>query len=296
MNMVAVRPVADWTDWFTALAGARRVVRVAAPDGELWAAVERLPQIEALFPAAAIEPSGPRLTGAESDASSRPEGAEASGRPEGPADEDEAVALLLRGHLECRGPSTVAALSAATALRGLPDRSRPRHARARGLRDLRPLHGARGRRGVVRATAARADPRLHQGPAQARDRAGHGARLHAVPASLAARRRRHQAGGPVRAGIGDRATPGLRTGRRRLGERRARHPGRRLPAGMARRALPVRPGLLGQALRQGPESSRGSGVVRAAGVVKGVGVVRGLGVVRGVGAGRVDRCRGRCRA
>ncbi len=98
MSLVAVRPVADWTDWFTTLASARRVVRVATPDGELWAAVERLPQVEALFTNAAVEPSGSRLDGAE------------------PADEDAAVAMLLRGHLECRGPSTVAALSAATAL------------------------------------------------------------------------------------------------------------------------------------------------------------------------------------
>ena len=57
MNLVAVRPVADWTDWFTTLASARRVVRVATPDGDLWAAVERLPQVEALFTGAAVEPS-----------------------------------------------------------------------------------------------------------------------------------------------------------------------------------------------------------------------------------------------
>jgi ATP-dependent Lhr-like helicase len=99
MNMVAVRPVADWDNWFTALAADRRVVRVGTPAGQLWAAVERLPQIEVLFPGAEIEPPDSGLRDVE------------------PADEDAAAALLLRGHLECRGPSTIAALSEATALR-----------------------------------------------------------------------------------------------------------------------------------------------------------------------------------
>ncbi len=99
MNMVAMRPVADWEDKFAALAGDRRVVTVRTPAGQLWAAVERLPHIDVLFPGADVEPAGSRLPGAE------------------PADEDAAAALLLRGHMECRGPSTVAALSDATALR-----------------------------------------------------------------------------------------------------------------------------------------------------------------------------------
>ncbi|HEX2320035.1 MAG TPA: DEAD/DEAH box helicase [Streptosporangiaceae bacterium] len=99
MNMVAMRPVAEWEDKFAALAGDRRVVRVGTPAGHLWAAVERLPQIAVLFPSAVVEPAGSGLRDAE------------------PADEDAAAALLLRGHLECRGPSTVAALSEATALR-----------------------------------------------------------------------------------------------------------------------------------------------------------------------------------
>ncbi len=99
MSLVAVRQEPAWTDWFTALGRARRVVRIAAPDGELWAAVERLPEIEALYPGAAISPAA------------------AERGTKGPADEDAAAALLLRGHLECRGPSTIAALSEATGLR-----------------------------------------------------------------------------------------------------------------------------------------------------------------------------------
>ncbi|HKR69158.1 MAG TPA: DEAD/DEAH box helicase [Streptosporangiaceae bacterium] len=99
MNMVAVRPVTDWDDWFAALADDRRVVRVGTSGGQLWAAVERLPHIVALYGDAVIDPAG-------------------SGPGDGePADEDAAAAMLLRGHLECRGPSTVAALSEATVLR-----------------------------------------------------------------------------------------------------------------------------------------------------------------------------------
>ncbi|HEX5190553.1 MAG TPA: hypothetical protein VFW16_13485, partial [Streptosporangiaceae bacterium] len=100
MGLVAVRPEAAWADWFTALGDAGRVVRVAASAGELWAAVERLPEIEALYPGAVITPA--RAWRATKD----------------PADEDAAAARLLRGHLECRGPSTVAALSEATGLAG----------------------------------------------------------------------------------------------------------------------------------------------------------------------------------
>jgi len=99
MNMVAVRPVTDWDDWFAALADDRRVVRVGTSGGQLWAAVERLPHIAALYGDAVIDPAGPGLGDGE------------------PADEDAAAAMLLRGHLECRGPSTVAALSEATVLR-----------------------------------------------------------------------------------------------------------------------------------------------------------------------------------
>ena len=99
MSLVAVRPEPAWNEWFAALGAAGRVVRIAAPTGEFWAAVERLPQIETLYPGAAISP-------AAAGPDSRDQ-----------ADEDAAAALLLRGHLECRGPSTIAALSEATGLR-----------------------------------------------------------------------------------------------------------------------------------------------------------------------------------
>ncbi len=100
VNLVAVRPVPAWESWFAALVSAGRAVQVRAGSVVLWSAVERRPAIEALFPGAVIEP-GYR-----------------SPVPSGPLDEDAAAAALLRGHLECRGPSTVAALAEATGLPG----------------------------------------------------------------------------------------------------------------------------------------------------------------------------------
>jgi len=99
LSLVALRPEIGWRPWFDALAADRRVVTVRAQSGELWAAVERRPAIEALFPGADIVPD--HLSPVRGD----------------PPDEDAASATLLRGHLDCRGPSTVTALAEATGLR-----------------------------------------------------------------------------------------------------------------------------------------------------------------------------------
>ena len=104
-NLIAVRPVPAWEPWFAALVSAGRAVEVRAAAALLWSAVERRPAIEALFPGAAIEP------GHRSPVPTSPV-------PAGPVDEDAAATALLRGHLECRGPSTVAALAEATGLAG----------------------------------------------------------------------------------------------------------------------------------------------------------------------------------
>ena len=69
--------------------------QVDAAGGALWSAVERLPAIGALYPHAKRVPDHPCPVPAE------------------PPDEEAAAADLLRGHLECRGPSTAAALAAA---------------------------------------------------------------------------------------------------------------------------------------------------------------------------------------
>jgi len=98
MNLIAMRRADDWQPWFTDLVASRRAVEVRTPTGVLWAPVERLPAIQALFPAAPIVP-GP-----------------ACPIPAEPSDEEEAAADLLRGHLEIRGPATAAALAGTTAL------------------------------------------------------------------------------------------------------------------------------------------------------------------------------------
>jgi ATP-dependent Lhr-like helicase len=100
MTLTATRPAEDWQPWFDELTRGRRAVSVHGPAGPLWGAVERRPAIEALFPDAAIAPDHPCPV------------------PAGPADPDAAAADMLRGHLDCRGPSAVADLARAT---GLPE-------------------------------------------------------------------------------------------------------------------------------------------------------------------------------
>ncbi len=118
MSLVAVRPADEWQPWFSALTAAGRAVTVHAPDGPLWVAVERRPQIEALFPGTAIEPDHrlPRSAGVAGPGQADAGPADADLADEDAADEDMAAASLLRGHLDCRGPSTVAALAGATGL------------------------------------------------------------------------------------------------------------------------------------------------------------------------------------
>jgi ATP-dependent Lhr-like helicase len=100
MTVTALRPEPDWQEMFADLVAARRAAAVHGPAGTLWCAVERRPAIEALFPDAALFPDHPCPV------------------PAGPADEDAAAADMLRGHLEFRGPSTVADLAQAS---GLPE-------------------------------------------------------------------------------------------------------------------------------------------------------------------------------
>ncbi|HEX9067084.1 MAG TPA: DEAD/DEAH box helicase, partial [Streptosporangiaceae bacterium] len=101
MSLVAVRPDGEWAALFADLVAAGRAVVVRDERaGELWAAVERLAAIAALYPGAALGPAA------------LPPAAVAA-----PVDQDAAIARLLRGHLDCRGPSTVPDLAAATGLR-----------------------------------------------------------------------------------------------------------------------------------------------------------------------------------
>jgi ATP-dependent helicase Lhr and Lhr-like helicase len=88
-----------WRSWFDELVQERRAVTVRlAPDVELWCAVERRPALELLFPGAAVEPDHRSPIAAA------------------PLDRESASTEMVRGHLEHRGPSTVADLAEATRL------------------------------------------------------------------------------------------------------------------------------------------------------------------------------------
>jgi ATP-dependent helicase Lhr and Lhr-like helicase len=100
LNLIVLRPVDDWRPWFDELVAGQRAVEVPADDGPLWAAVERLPAVRALLPLANPVPDYSCPIPAE------------------PPEEETAAADALRGHLECRGPSTAATLAAAC---GLPE-------------------------------------------------------------------------------------------------------------------------------------------------------------------------------
>ena len=99
MTVSGLRPVQAWRPWFDELVEERRAITVrAAPTFDLWCAVERRPAMEALFPEATIEPDHRSPIAAA------------------PLDRDSAAAEMVRGHLEYRGPSTVADLTEATGL------------------------------------------------------------------------------------------------------------------------------------------------------------------------------------
>jgi ATP-dependent Lhr-like helicase len=98
MTVVGLRPLEDWRPWFVELIEDRRAVTVHAPGAELWCAVERRPALELLFPGAAVTPDNRSPIAAVV------------------IDRDAGAAEMLRGHLEYRGPSTVADLIQATGL------------------------------------------------------------------------------------------------------------------------------------------------------------------------------------
>jgi ATP-dependent Lhr-like helicase len=101
VTVTGLRPNGEWRSWFDELVEERRAVTVhVAPDAELWCAVERRPALEVLFPEAAFEPDHRSPIAAA------------------PLDRDAATAEMVRGHLEHRGPSTLAELAEAT---GLPE-------------------------------------------------------------------------------------------------------------------------------------------------------------------------------
>ncbi|MCH8994877.1 MAG: DEAD/DEAH box helicase [Chloroflexi bacterium] len=102
LGLLAVRAedAAGWSAWFDELVAAHRAAVVETGDGErLWFAAEQLRLVERLYPGATIMPQlrlPPELDRTE-------------------VDEEEALLTLLRGHVECLGPLTVAELAQRTA-------------------------------------------------------------------------------------------------------------------------------------------------------------------------------------
>ena len=229
MTLYLMRPQPEWAGWFAELAAAGRAAGL--PAG-LWCATERVPVLADLCPAARTFAMAPLPQVKPMDT---------------PA--ETVAAEMLRGHLDVSGPVTAEELARATSL-GVAD------VNLALIRLENEGFALRGRftdpdgvaRAVVRPAGADPHPRVHQAAQAARGRAGHGPRLHPVPAALAARHRRHPAGGqPRRAGRGG-AAAGLRAGRRGLGEGRLPGPGDRIPTGVAGRGMPGRRRRLGPAL------------------------------------------------
>jgi ATP-dependent Lhr-like helicase len=100
MTVVGLRPVEEWRTWFDELVEAGRAITVHAPAAVLWCAVERRPVLELLLPEGRADPDHHSPIAAPA------------------IDREAAASEMLRGHLEYRGPSTVADLAEAT---GLPE-------------------------------------------------------------------------------------------------------------------------------------------------------------------------------
>ncbi|HET7015328.1 MAG TPA: DEAD/DEAH box helicase, partial [Streptosporangiaceae bacterium] len=102
LTLVVARPAEQWQDWFTELTQTGRAVTIQADSGPLWAVTEARPAIDGLFPGVAVVPDHRLPTGLVERE---------------PPDEDDAIAAVLRGHLDCLGPSTATRLSELTGLR-----------------------------------------------------------------------------------------------------------------------------------------------------------------------------------
>src|SRR6516164_9265611 len=90
----------SWNEWLASLAAQRRAALLAAPRAALWITAERLPQFQAVFPAAPLEPA-----------------IAAAGAHAGQAWScDDALVEIVRGRLEGQGPLSQAALASSLGL------------------------------------------------------------------------------------------------------------------------------------------------------------------------------------
>ena len=189
-----------WSEWFAQLARERRVAllsgsgppfvtpaeagvqgaldsRFRGNDGKkemgaaLWIAAERLPQFQALWPKAEIDPP---ISAPEPYAG-------------GEWSREEALIEILRGRLRGAGAGHRGRPCRAARRRTKRDLGGAYRARNRGLCDARAVHAWRRSRGMVRAPAARAHSPLYGGSPAGRDPAGRRPRLSAFSARLAAR-------------------------------------------------------------------------------------------------------------
>jgi ATP-dependent Lhr-like helicase len=102
LNFVAAREddVQAWRDWFDELVATGRASTVEVDGARLWFAAENVALIETLYSLGRITPPVTLPSGL--------------GGP--PPEEDDALVALLRGHMECLGPTTVAVLAERVAL------------------------------------------------------------------------------------------------------------------------------------------------------------------------------------
>jgi ATP-dependent Lhr-like helicase len=96
LDAVEVEARPDWRSWLGELAKQKRVARIEAGRAGLWVAAERLPQFQALFPGAPLDPAitAPAAYAARDWS------------------EEEALVEILRGRLEGQGPVIGNALAA----------------------------------------------------------------------------------------------------------------------------------------------------------------------------------------
>ena len=95
-----VETKAEWSGWLSDLAAQRRVARLHAPNAMLWITAERLPQFQALWPDAKLDPA---IAAPQTHV----------GRH---CSREDALVDILRGRLEGQGPVTQDNLSAALGL------------------------------------------------------------------------------------------------------------------------------------------------------------------------------------
>jgi ATP-dependent Lhr-like helicase len=141
LSLVATRPQDDWAEHFEALVQAGRSFEVHGPSGVMWAATERRPEVEALFPGATLLPDH-----------ELPAGLVRVVDAEGAAD---AAATMVRGHLDVSGPVTVDDLAARTGLRASSVTIALEALRGRGFAVAGQFEADRGEQWCARRLLAR---------------------------------------------------------------------------------------------------------------------------------------------